>query len=59
MDIILSPNRIFIAFGYTDMRKSIDGPSDLFSGASAQLNVLTQLLFPFAGGRGITPRPFS
>ena len=25
MDIILSPNRIFIACGYTDMRKSIDG----------------------------------
>ena len=49
MDIILSPNRIFIAFDYTDMRKSIDGPSDLLSGASAQLNVFDSVTFPFCG----------
>lgn len=50
MDIILSPNRIFIACGYTDMRKSIDGLSGIVA-QQFQLNVFDSALFRFCGRR--------
>ena len=50
MDIILSPNRIFIACGYTDMRKSIDGLSGIVA-QQFQLNVFDSALFLFCGRR--------
>lgn len=50
MDIILSPNRIFIACGYTDMRKSIDGLSGIVA-RQFQLNVFDSALFLFCGRR--------
>lgn len=50
MDIILSPNRIFIACGYTDMRKSIDGLSGIVA-QQFRLNVFDSALFLFCGRR--------
>ena len=46
MDIILSPNRIFIACGYTYMRKSIDGLSGIVA-QQFQLNVFDSARFLF------------
>lgn len=48
MDIILSPKRIFIACGRTDMRKSIDGLSNIVS-QQFRLNVFDSALFLFCG----------
>lgn len=50
MDIILSPNRIFIACGYTDMRKSIDRLSGIVA-QQFRLNVFDSALFLFCGRR--------
>ena len=50
MNIILSPTRIFIACGYTDMRKSIDGLSGIVA-QQFQLNVFDSALFLFCGRR--------
>lgn len=58
MDIILSPNRIFIACGYTDMRKSIDGLSGIVA-QQFQLNVFDSVSFSSAGEGGIDSKPFS
>lgn len=46
MDIILSPNRIFIACGYIDMHKFIDGLSGIVA-QQFQLNVFDSARFLF------------
>lgn len=51
MDIILSPNRIFIACGYTDMR--------ILWYSSSNLTFLTQRSFSSVGEGGIDSKPFS
>ncbi|MBC3538022.1 IS66 family insertion sequence element accessory protein TnpB [Megasphaera hominis] len=50
MDLQLSASQVFIACGYTDMRKSIDGLAALVQ-LQFQMNPFQQTLFLFCGRR--------